>query len=714
MAKFAVTRSASPNLVVRVFLQDSTVTTGAGKTGVVRTQTDLKINVIRELSAASTNYVGGTSIEDITTLGTYAAPTSANCRFKEIDSTNLPGWYEIHLEQSAGGTADASRVLSGMVRATSVAPCPFEIQLEAVNRQDSVRSGMTSLPNAAADAAGGLPISDAGGLDLDAKLANTNEVTAARMGALTDWINGGRLDLLLDDVLADTADMQPKLGTPAGASISADIAAIEAQTDDIGAAGAGLTAVPWNSAWDAEVESEANDALVVLNLDHLVGTATGIPAIPAGTFIDQIMDDGTATYDRTTDSLQAIRDRGDAAWTTGAGGTNPFLLQTTTIATLASQTSFTLTAGSADNDAYNGATVVVTDSVTSTQKAVGVVLDYVGATKTVTLKDNPAVFTMAVGDTIDILADRSLKPTVDSAYLEVNGSNQAAVQSVSVATVEASAISSASFAAGAIDATAIAANAIGASELAADAVAEIADAVWDEATSGHAGAGSTGLVLTNIEADTTDIQSRIPAALVSGRIDASVGAMAAGVVTAAAVATDAIDSDAIAASAVTEIQAGLSTLDAAGIRTAVGLATANLDTQLTTIDDFLDTEVAAIKAKTDQLVFTGANRVDANVAAVNNNTGGVAGLERATRAITTGTVGTGSTTTSVVSSALSPSGSVSDQFKGLILAFDKDTTTAALRGQKTDITASTSAATPTFTVTALTTAPVSGDTFTIE
>lgn len=40
-------------------------------------------------------------------------------------------------------------------------------------------------------------------------------------------------------------------------------------------------------------------------------------------------------------------------------------------------------------------------------------------------------------------------------------------------------------------------------------------------------------------------------------------------------------------------------LDAAGVRAAVGLASANLDTQLSTIDDFLDTEVAAIKAKTD-------------------------------------------------------------------------------------------------------------------
>lgn len=45
-------------------------------------------------------------------------------------------------------------------------------------------------------------------------------------------------------------------------------------------------------------------------------------------------------------------------------------------------------------------------------------------------------------------------------------------------------------------------------------------------------------------------------------------------------ATNAVDSNAIAASAVSEIQTGLSTLDAAGVRAAIGLASANLDTQL--------------------------------------------------------------------------------------------------------------------------------------
>lgn len=76
----------------------------------------------------------------------------------------------------------------------------------------------------------------------------------------------------------------------------------------------------------------------------------------------------------------------------------------------------------------------------------------------------------------------------------------------------------------------------------------------------------------------------------------TVNGLAANTITAASLATD----------AVTEIQAGLSTLDAAGVRTALGLAAANLDTQLGAIDDFLDTEVAAIKAKTDTIPISPA------------------------------------------------------------------------------------------------------------
>jgi hypothetical protein len=66
-------------------------------------------------------------------------------------------------------------------------------------------------------------------------------------------------------------------------------------------------------------------------------------------------------------------------------------------------------------------------------------------------------------------------------------------------------------------------------------------------------------------------------------------------------------------------------LDAAGTRAALGLASANLDTQLSgldgkldTVDNFLDTEVAAIKAKTDSLTFTVAGVVDANLQRIND------------------------------------------------------------------------------------------------
>lgn len=79
------------------------------------------------------------------------------------------------------------------------------------------------------------------------------------------------------------------------------------------------------------------------------------------------------------------------------------VLQRTTIATLASQTSFTLTAGSADDDAYNNLYIVFQDASTEAQKSVRLIDDYTGANKTITLVSAPA-FTIAIGDTVSIRA----------------------------------------------------------------------------------------------------------------------------------------------------------------------------------------------------------------------------------------------------------------------------------------------------------------------
>lgn len=98
---------------------------------------------------------------------------------------------------------------------------------------------------------------------------------------------------------------------------------------------------------------------------------------------------------------------------------SPDLLQRTTIATLATQTSFTLAAGSADNDTYIGATIVIRDASTEIQKAVGVGLTYVGSSKTLALRDDPGIFTMAVGDTVEIIANPALKSSIQNRTLGV-------------------------------------------------------------------------------------------------------------------------------------------------------------------------------------------------------------------------------------------------------------------------------------------------------
>lgn len=106
-------------------------------------------------------------------------------------------------------------------------------------------------------------------------------------------------------------------------------------------------------------------------------------------------------------------------------------------------------------------------------------------------------------------------------------------------------------------------------------------------------------------------------------------------------------------------------------------------------------------------------RVTANTDQLNGDATAAANIAKTTAVIGRGTASGVPTTTSIPTSAMSPAGAVADQFKGRIITFDANTTTTALRGQATDITASSNSATPTFTVTALTTAPASGDTFSI-
>lgn len=383
-----------------------------------------------------------------------------------------------------------------------------EVNAVRIGGQTASASGTVTFPNATL--ASTTNITSASGVSLSS--AGIQAIWDALTSALT---TSGSIGKRIVDYL--TGDAYARLGAPAGASVSADIAAVKTDTGNL------VTRI--TSTLFSGITSLAQW------LGLLAGKQTGNST--ARTEI-RATGGGSGTFDETTDSLEAVRDRGDSAWITGSGldaagvraavglasanldtqlsaiddyidtevaaikaktdqltfstanrvdaqvfgmqsgtitaaaiatdaidadalaadavseinaASNPLILQSTTIATLSSQLVFTLTAGSADNKAYEGCIVIVTDASTSTQKAKGVCLQYVGSTKTVRLAFDPGVFTMAAGDSVSIMAanetpivhaELSVKSTAGSTaqlttWMEVAG------KKVPLATLDASA-----------------------------------------------------------------------------------------------------------------------------------------------------------------------------------------------------------------------------------------------------------------------------------
>lgn len=151
---------------VLVFIPDPASTDGSGKTGL--THADLTVSYTR---VETDNDV---VVTDVTSsLSTLSALTDAHTDWgvKEVSNTLAPGLYRIDCADAVFASGAWSAVVYVMITSSAAAASPMEFILVAYDPLDGVRLGLTALPNAAADAAGGLPISDAGGLDLDALLS---------------------------------------------------------------------------------------------------------------------------------------------------------------------------------------------------------------------------------------------------------------------------------------------------------------------------------------------------------------------------------------------------------------------------------------------------------------------------------------------------------------------------------------------------------------
>ena len=179
MPKEILKRGATSN-ILRVFLQDSTSTTGAGKTALTSASSGLIISTIADLEATATTYTSAaTNVETITTLGTFAAPTASKCRFREVDATNFPGVYEIHIADARFAVANSTQLLIS-IQCTGVAPVFVEYQFVAVDLMDTVRFGLTALPNTAISTNGSLITAGTG----TAQLSTTSGVALANT---TQW-----------------------------------------------------------------------------------------------------------------------------------------------------------------------------------------------------------------------------------------------------------------------------------------------------------------------------------------------------------------------------------------------------------------------------------------------------------------------------------------------------------------------------------------------
>ncbi len=151
------------SIVLRIKIFNSSVSTGAGLTGLSSTSSGLIISTIADNEATATAYtVAASNVETVTTLGTFAAPTAGKCRFREVDATNHKGVYEIQLADDRYGVSNAKSLLVSVAGATNAAETDVVIPLRDLDPFDAVRAGLTALPNVASGSAGSLLTSGTG------------------------------------------------------------------------------------------------------------------------------------------------------------------------------------------------------------------------------------------------------------------------------------------------------------------------------------------------------------------------------------------------------------------------------------------------------------------------------------------------------------------------------------------------------------------------
>ena len=134
-----------------VFVNDSASTTGAGKTGIAFNASGIRAYYVRPGGSATAITLATQTVTGAFSSGGWV----------EVDATNMPGVYRFDVPDAvfAAGVEKAIVMVSG---ASGMAPVVMEYDLTAYDPYDTVRLGLTALPNVASGSAGALITSGTG------------------------------------------------------------------------------------------------------------------------------------------------------------------------------------------------------------------------------------------------------------------------------------------------------------------------------------------------------------------------------------------------------------------------------------------------------------------------------------------------------------------------------------------------------------------------
>ena len=272
---------------------------GAGLTDLGGMSTTMKAQVNTEADTALTDYNGPTSAEfDARTLvaASYFDPA--------VDTVATVTTVTNQLTAAAIADAVVDETLTAHVTADSVAVALKDILVDTTEI-GVAGAGLSNinLPNQTMDIVGSITGNLSG---------SVGSVTGA-VGSVTGAV--GSVTGAVGSVTGHTNQTGDSFAIVNGAAglvaIDTVVDAILVDTAEIGAAGAGLTAVPWNAAWDAEVESEVNDAIDTAIAELGVAAPTATPTLRTGMMLMYMaLRNKLVVQTSGTDAIEVYNDAG--------------------------------------------------------------------------------------------------------------------------------------------------------------------------------------------------------------------------------------------------------------------------------------------------------------------------------------------------------------------------------------------------------------------